>query len=113
MEQARIPPSAMGSWGYPIYEQDSTSILKKHDEPRPGDVVALHDTRLKGRKGIQSYEQHVGSVEDPLVGVIAEYEPKNKRKIKVIQVDRGVIGEISYRLDDVKSGRVVVYRVGV
>ena len=77
-------------------------------QPRPGDIVALYDARLKGRKGIQTYEQHIGSVEDALVGVIIDFDPKGKHKIKALQVERGVPGEMSYRCDDLKSGRIVV-----
>lgn len=84
------------------------SQVELTDQPRAGDIAAFHDARLKGRKGLQSYEQHVGSVEEPLLGIVVEYEQKNKHKIRVLQVERGVPEEVSYRLDDLKSGKVVV-----
>lgn len=59
-------------------------------QPRPGDVAAFHDAKLKGKKGLSSYSQQAGSVEDPLVGIVAEFEQKNKRKMRVLQVERGV-----------------------
>lgn len=102
------------AWGQVVFEQEASSVLKRADEPRPGDIAAFHDARLKGRKGIQSYEQHVGSVQEPLVGiVIGEFEVKNKHKLRVLQVERGVPEEVSYRFDDLKSGKVVVYRPGL
>jgi hypothetical protein len=58
-------------------------------QPRPGDIAAFHDAKLKGKKGLQSYTQQVGSVEDPLVGVVIESEAK-KHKLRVLQVERGV-----------------------
>lgn len=58
-------------------------------QPRPGDIAALHDARLKGKKGLQSYTQQAGSVEDPLVGIVVEFEAK-KHKMRVLQVERGV-----------------------
>jgi hypothetical protein len=58
-------------------------------QPRAGDIAAFYDAKLKGKKGLSSYNQHVGSVEDPLVGVIAESEQK-KHKLRVMQVERGV-----------------------
>jgi len=73
-----------------------------------GDIAAFHDARFKGRKGLSSYEQHVGSVEEPLLGIVVEFEQKGKHKVRVLQVERGVPEEVSYRLDDLKSGRVVV-----
>jgi hypothetical protein len=42
------------------------------------------------------------------VGVVVDFEVKNKHKVKVLQVERGVPGEVSYRLDDLKSGRAMV-----
>jgi hypothetical protein len=46
---------------------------------------------------------------DPLLGIVGEIDPK-KKKLRVLQVERGAPDEVSYRLDDLKSGRVVVYR---
>lgn len=40
--------------------------------------------------------------------VIGEFEVKNKHKLRVLQVERGVPEEVSYRFDDLKSGKVVV-----
>ena len=77
-------------------------------QPRPGDIAAFHDAKFKGRKGLQSYDQHVGSVEEPLVGVVIDFEVKNKHKMKVLQVEGGQPEEVSYRCDDLKSGRVLV-----
>jgi len=56
---------------------------------------------------LSSYTQNVGSVEEPLVGIVSESETK-KHKLRVLQVERGVPEEVSYRCDDLKSGRVVV-----
>jgi hypothetical protein len=76
-------------------------------KPRPGDIAAFYDAKLKGKKGLSSYTQNVGSVEEPLVGIVSESETK-KHKLRVLQVERGVPEEVSYRCDDLKSGRVVV-----
>lgn len=71
-------------------------------------------------------------MEEPLVGIISEVEQK-KHKLRVLQVERGVCpsqfracaplnritadsqasDEVSYRCDDLKTGRVIVYRAGV
>jgi hypothetical protein len=42
-----------------------------------------------------------------LVGIVSESETK-KHKLRILQVERGVPEEVSYRCDDLKSGRVVV-----
>ncbi|KAI9634950.1 uncharacterized protein MKK02DRAFT_37826 [Dioszegia hungarica] len=110
-EQAKLPRPEQ-SWGQVVFEQEGGSVMKKYDEPRAGDIAAFYDAKLKGKKGLSSYNQHVGSVEDPLVGVIAESEQK-KHKLRVMQVERGVSEEVSYRCDDLKSGRIVVFRPGM
>ncbi|KIR75574.1 myosin I binding protein [Cryptococcus deuterogattii CA1014] len=65
-----------------------------------------------GKKGLHTYSQHVGSVEEPLVGVISEFEDR-KHKLRVLQVERGVPDEVSYRCEDLKGGKVVVFRAGM
>jgi hypothetical protein len=120
MDNAHVARPQSG-WGQLVFEQEAASTLKRYDEvsyvmrilgvadhqPRPGDIAAFFDARLKGRKGLSSYDLHVGSVEEPLVGIVVEFEQKNKHKLKVLQVERGVPEEVSYRLDDLKSGRAV------
>lgn len=46
-------------------------------------------------------------MEEPLVGVVSEFEDR-KHKVRVLQVERGVPDEVSYRCEDLKSGKVVV-----
>ncbi|RXK36785.1 hypothetical protein M231_05946 [Tremella mesenterica] len=107
MERAGLAPP-LQQWGLVIYEQEVSSVLRRYDEPRPGDIAAFYDAKLKGKKGLQSYSQAVGSVEEPLVGVVIEFDEKRHNKIRVWQVERGLPEEVSYRCDDLKSGRIVV-----
>jgi hypothetical protein len=46
-------------------------------------------------------------VQEPLVGVVGEYEAR-KGKMRVLQVERGVLSEVSYRCEDLKRGKIVV-----
>ncbi|WVF68909.1 hypothetical protein IAT40_003682 [Kwoniella sp. CBS 6097] len=111
MDHAHISRPQQG-WGQIIFEQEGGSILRRYDEPRPGDIAAFHDAKLKGKKGLSTYNQHVGSVEEPLVGVVVEFEDR-KHKLRVLQVERGTPEEVSYRCEDLKSGKIVVYRPGL
>lgn len=58
-DQARLPLGK--EWGVAVYEQEAGSRLKSFDEPRAGDVAAFHDAKFKGKKGLQSYHQQVGT----------------------------------------------------
>ncbi|KAJ6583857.1 hypothetical protein DFH09DRAFT_1245711 [Mycena vulgaris] len=107
---ARSPPPA---WGYLVYSQAAGSVQKRLSDIMPGDIVALFDAKLKGHKGLATYSQTVGAGE-PLVGIVSEFEPK-KSKIRVFQANQHVghqtVEAASYRLEDLKSGIVKVYRV--
>lgn len=97
------------TFGSLIWEQEGATQNKRYDEIRTGDIVILHDAKFKGKKGLVSYAQQVGSVEEPMFSICAESEQK-KTKVKVWQVERGHIGTESYRLDDLQSGLVRVFR---
>lgn len=104
---------SLPSYGYVIYMQSGSSVQKRAGEIMPGDVVWLSDAKLKGHKGIQTYSQHVGTKE-PLVGIISEFEAK-KFKLRVFQANQHVgqqtVESVSYRLEDLKSGVVKVFRI--
>ncbi|WWC96190.1 hypothetical protein V866_003057 [Kwoniella sp. B9012] len=113
MDSAQLPrPDTEKGWGQVVFEQEGGSILRRYDDPRPGDIAAFHDSKLKGKKGLSTYNQHVGSVEEPLIGVVAEFEER-KHKLRILQVERGVPEEVSYRCEDLKSGKITVYRPGL
>ncbi|WWD04959.1 hypothetical protein V865_003030 [Kwoniella europaea PYCC6329] len=113
IDSAQLPrPDTEKGWGQVVFEQEGGSILRRYDDPRPGDIAAFHDSKLKGKKGLSTYNQHVGSVEEPLIGVVAEFEER-KHKLRILQVERGVPEEVSYRCEDLKSGKIIVYRPGL
>ncbi|KAF7332553.1 Sh3 domain-containing protein [Mycena kentingensis (nom. inval.)] len=106
-----IPPAP--SWGYLVYSQSAGAVQKRLSDIMPGDIVALFDAKFKGHKGLATYSQTVGAGE-PLVGIVSEFEGK-KSKVRVFQANQHVgqqtVEAVSYRLEDLKSGLVKVYRV--
>jgi len=81
----------------------------------PGDIISLEEAKFKGHKGLhQSYQQSVGVEGEAALGVVSECEAK-KSKVKVFQANRHVgsqtVESVSYRLEDLKSGTVMVFRV--
>ncbi|PPQ70453.1 hypothetical protein CVT25_005349 [Psilocybe cyanescens] len=107
-------PSAAGEYGYTVYVQNGPAVVKRASEIMPGDVVEIHDAKLKGHKGLQTYHQTVGGAGETLIGVVGEFEAK-KSKIRVFHANQHVgqqtVESVSYRLEDLKSGIVKVYRV--
>ncbi|KZP02984.1 hypothetical protein FIBSPDRAFT_915395 [Athelia psychrophila] len=106
-------PSESSEYGYLIYAQTGTAVQRRASDIMPGDVIALYDVKLKGHKGLQSYHQSVGAVE-PLLGIVSDYEVK-KAKVKVFHANQHVgqqtVESVSYRLEDLKSGAVKIFRV--
>ncbi|KAH8091063.1 hypothetical protein BXZ70DRAFT_1002031 [Cristinia sonorae] len=115
----QIPNAAQPSgsphdaFGYLIYSQVASALQRRASDIMPGDIIVLHDAKLKGHKGLQMYNQNVG-VGEPLVAIVADFEAK-RSKVKVFQANQHVgqqsVESVSYRLEDVKSGTVKIYRV--
>ncbi|GHJ86164.1 hypothetical protein NliqN6_2566 [Naganishia liquefaciens] len=95
--------------GTMIWEQQGHTIQTRLDDIHVGDIIVLHDVKFKGKKGLLSYSQQAGSVQEPVFAVCSHVEDK-KTKIKVYQYERGHGDTVSYRLDDLQSGLVRVFR---
>ena len=85
------------SFGYLIYVQTGSSVTKRASDIMPGDIVVLQDAKLKGHKGIQTYNQTVGEG-TPVVAVVGEYEPK-KSKLKAYQASQHVGHQVSHPMN--------------
>ncbi|KAG6330319.1 hypothetical protein ID866_8770 [Astraeus odoratus] len=116
---AQVPDALRSSdpdeWGYLVYAQTGTMVHRRVAEIMPGDVIAFRDAKLKGHKGLHTYSQTVGAGESgALVGVVSEFEGK-KSKVRVWQANQNVgqqsVESVSYRLEDLKSGHVKVFRI--
>jgi hypothetical protein len=106
-----LPPSGQPlSYGYIVYAQQGQTVQRRVADVMPGDVIALYDAKFKGHKGLQTYSQHIG-MEEPCVGVVCEIEAK-KFKVRALHANQHVsqqnVENVSYRLEDLKSGQVKV-----
>ncbi|KAJ4476642.1 hypothetical protein J3R30DRAFT_3291861 [Lentinula aciculospora] len=112
-EVPNAAPLSGQEYGYLVYMQSGALVQKRASEILPGDIVWMHEAKFKGHKGLQTYSQAVGSGE-PLVGVVGEFEAK-KFKIRVFQANQHVgqqtVETVSYRLEDMKSGMIKIFRV--
>jgi len=110
---AMQPEPPFESFGYLIYAQNGSAVQRRISDVMPGDVVVLQDAKFKGHKGLQIYHQHVGA-EEPVYAIVGDYEAK-KSKVKVFQANQHVgqqtVESTSYRLEDLKSGAVKIFRV--
>ncbi|KAH9980039.1 hypothetical protein BGW80DRAFT_1164070 [Lactifluus volemus] len=104
------PPHAPGEYGFLVYAQTGAQVHTRLADIMPGDVVVLRGARLKGHKGLQSYNMSAGE-SAPCVGVVSEFDAK-KVKLKALQANQRVgqatVESVSYRLEDLKSGTIKV-----
>ncbi|KAI6044906.1 hypothetical protein EDC04DRAFT_274203 [Pisolithus marmoratus] len=137
---AQVPGALRSSdpeeWGYVTYAQTGATVQRRVVDIMPGDVITFWDARLKGHKNLHAYNQTVGMGESgALVGIVHEFEAK-KSKVRVWQANQRVgqqvslfrrlarktngglttratqsVEIVSYRLEDLKSGQVKVFRV--
>lgn len=80
-------------------------IIEEIDTPRVGDIVVVNSAKFKHNLATVK----VGT-DKPEVAVLESYDSK-KRKIKVLEVGKdGSVIEGGYRLEDLKSGSVKIFR---
>ncbi|GAB1520668.1 hypothetical protein RhiTH_003753 [Rhizoctonia solani] len=109
---AGVDSAYKGSYGWPVFAQNGGTVQRRSSDIMPGDIIVMTDIKLKGHKGLQAYSTHVSG---ELVGVVSEFEAK-KHKVKVWQPalqpnTYPTVESASYRLEDLKSGTIQVYRV--
>ncbi|GAA5888469.1 hypothetical protein JCM5296_000640 [Sporobolomyces johnsonii] len=80
------------------------AAVAEDDEPRAGDIVVFRDVKLKQTLGSKTVGSHVA--------IVGGWDAK-KHKLRVLEVDakNGGVDENSYKLDEVKQGKVEVFRV--
>jgi len=112
-----VPTASTESLGHFIYAQTGSNVTRRAGDIVPGDVIALYDAKMKGHKGLASYSIVVGSADKPLLGIVSEFNASGKKvKVKAFAVNQHpnaypTIDSPSYRLDDLKSGTVKVFRI--
>ena len=87
--------AASGEYGYLVYAQSGTLVQKRVSEIMPGDIVEIHEGKLKGHKGIQMYHQNVGGSGEALLGIVGEFEAK-KSKIRVFHANQHVGQQVCF-----------------
>ncbi|CCE86551.1 Piso0_005047 [Millerozyma farinosa CBS 7064] len=102
------------SYGVTIYKNMNNQNIARIDEIRPGDILCIRQAKFanhKGLSGITNRSICVGTGDEPLAAVITDHDSK-KDKFKVIEQDAsGHIKKESYKLTDMKSGKIRVFRV--
>lgn len=121
--RSALRPIGNASFGHLLYEaQEGHANQNEENDIRPGDIAVLSKAKFHGRRGIASYTHFAGfDSRGPQVSIVTEFD-KSKRKIRVLEQRdstdengssgrHGVVESNSYKVTDVKSGSVRVYRL--
>jgi myosin tail region-interacting protein MTI1 len=114
-----LMPIGTRAYGALIYANMSNASTQQFDEIRPGDIISFRNAKFSGHKGglHQKYSLEAGKPDH--VAVVAEWDG-TKKKISAWEQrseddrkekKRAKVREESYRVGDLKSGEVRVWRV--
>lgn len=124
-------PVGTRAYGALVYQNIGNATIQQFDEIRPGDVVSFRNAKFSGKHGSlhTKYSQEVGKPDH--VAIVAEWDG-TKKKVRGWEQGRDSEGEPgeegskpkgkgkggkikvkqqSFRLDDLRSGEVRVWRV--
>lgn len=109
-------PVGNRAYGAPVYANIGNASVQQFDEIRAGDLVTFRNAKLQGKHGLQKYSTEVGGgAGGGHVAVVVEWDG-TKKKVRAVEQGRDEKGRVkvrgeSYRLGDLKSGEVRVWRV--
>ncbi|KAL6697391.1 hypothetical protein J3F84DRAFT_347128 [Trichoderma pleuroticola] len=111
LEDALLPISTR-SYGALVYANMANASTQQHDVIRPGDIITIRNAKFQGKHGPMhaKYSSEVGKPDH--VGIVAEWDG-TKKKVRAWEQGRDgkKVKQESYKLDDLRSGEVKIWRV--
>jgi len=105
-----LRPVGTRAYGALVYANMANASTSQNDEIRPGDIVSMRNARFQGKHGAMhaKYSMEVAGH----VAVVAEWDG-TKKKVRAWEQGRDSrkVKLESYKLDDLRSGEVKVWRV--
>ncbi|KAF1987455.1 hypothetical protein K402DRAFT_392717 [Aulographum hederae CBS 113979] len=105
-------PVGTRAYGALVYANIANATVAQYDEIRPGDIVSFRNAKFQGKHGAMhaKYAMEVGKPDH--VGVVAEWDG-TKKKVRAWEQgrERRKVGVEGFRLGDLRSGEVRVWRV--
>lgn len=105
-------PISTRSYGALVYSNMANASTQQHDAIRPGDIITIRNAKFQGKHGPMhaKYSAEVGKPDH--VGIVAEWDG-TKKKVRAWEQGRDgkKVKQESYKLDDLRSGEVRIWRV--
>ena len=107
-------PVGSRAYGALVYANLANASVQQFDEIRAGDIITLRNAKLQGKHGTmhQKYSLDVGMQGREHVAVVVDWDG-TKKKVRALEQGRekAKVRMESFRLGDLKSGEVRVWRV--
>ncbi|KAJ1333340.1 myosin tail region-interacting protein MTI1 [Microdochium nivale] len=107
-----LRPVGTRAFGALVYSNIGNAATQTNDEIRPGDIVSIRNARFQGKHGPMhaKYSMEVGKPDH--VAIVSEWDG-TKKKVKAWEQGREnkKLKQESFRLDDLRSGEVKIWRV--
>lgn len=107
-------PVGTRAYGALVYGNLANASTTQNDEIRAGDIITLRNAKFQGKHGPMhaKYSMEVGGSGVGHVGVVAEWDG-TKKKVRAWEQGREKkkVGLESFKLDDLRSGEVKIWRV--
>jgi hypothetical protein len=105
-------PVGSRSYGALVYSNMANASTQQHDVIRAGDIVSFRNSKFQGKHGPMhaKYSAEIGKPDH--VAIVAEWDG-SKKKLRAWEQGREnkKVKQESYKLDDLRSGEVKVWRV--
>lgn len=112
--QGALLPVGTRAYGALVYANLANASVQQFDEIRPGDIITLRNAKMAGKHGTmhQKYAMDVGMQGREHVAVVVDWDG-TKKKVRAWEQGRekAKVRLESFRLGDLKSGEVRVWRV--
>lgn len=106
-----LSPIGNKTYGVTIYRNNNNHNIARIEEIRPGDILCIKQGKFTVHKGLTGNKSITVGGNEVFSAVVTDYDPK-KEKFKVIELDNaGHIKKETYKMSEMKSGRVRVFRV--
>lgn len=107
-----LHPVGTRAYGALVYSNLANASTTQNDEIRPGDIISIRNAKFQGKHGPMhaKYSAEVGKPDH--VGIVSEWDG-TKKKVRAWEQGRESkkVKVESFKLDDLRSGEVKIWRV--
>lgn len=107
-----LRPVGVRAYGALVYANLANASVQQFDEIRSGDIITFRNARFQGHRGAMHSKYNVDIGKQDHVGIVVDWDG-TKKKVRALEQGRESrkVKMESFKLGDMKSGEVKVWRV--